>query len=115
MPSRPESAYLGEFEQVVLLAVARLDREAYGMAIRRTIEEQSGRRVSIGAVYVTIQRLLDKWLLTAQAAERNLVPDPRARRFYTLTSEGVRALEASRELQARMWAGIRLKKAGRRT
>src|SRR5687768_3571593 len=104
MRPRVEASYLGEFEQLVLLAVARLAREAYGMAIRREIEAQSGRRVSIGAVYVTIQRLLEKGLLAAQAGERIGGQDPRARRFYSVTRAGVRALEAARELQARMWS-----------
>lgn len=115
MARRDDSSYLGEFEQIVLLAVARLERDAYGMAIRREIEAQTGRRVSIGAVYVTVQRLLDKGLLAAQTGERTIVQDPRARRFYSLTRAGVDALEASRQIQSRMWAGVRLQKAGRRS
>ncbi len=52
--------YLGELEQVVLLAVARLEGEAYGMSIRREIDAQAGRSVAIGAVYATLERLEDK-------------------------------------------------------
>lgn len=52
-------SFIGEFEQVVLLAVARLD-EAYGMTVRREIERQTGRDVSIGSVYITLDRLLAK-------------------------------------------------------
>ena len=50
--------YLGEFEQVVLLAVARLEDEAYGMRVREEIEVRAGRRATIGAVYATLERLV---------------------------------------------------------
>ena len=53
------SGYLGELEQIVMLAVARLEGEAYGMRIRREIEERTGRGVAIGAVYSTLERLTD--------------------------------------------------------
>jgi PadR family transcriptional regulator PadR len=110
-----DSDFLGEFEQVVLLAVARLEGEAYGMSIRREIEGRSGRGVSIGAVYATIERLLSKgYLETLRPADRSADADGRARRFYGLTRDGANALETSRALQARMWDGVRLQKAGRR-
>lgn len=107
--------FLGEFEQLVLLAVVRLEGEAYGMAIRREIESRSGRSVSIGAVYATMERLLGKGYLQAKAADRSAVTDGRARRFYALTQSGIAALETSRALQARMWDGVRLQKAGKRS
>lgn len=115
MPRISDDDYLGEFEQIVLLAVARLEREGYGMAIRREIEARSGRDVSIGAVYATIERLLDKGYLQATAAAPAERTDARARRFYQLTRAGVTALETSRDVQARMWAGVRLQKAGRKS
>ena len=95
--------YLGEFEQVVLLAVARLGQEAYGMRIRREIEERTGRAVSIGAVYATLERLADKGCLRGRAGDEG-----RARRFFTVTDTGIDALETSREIHTRMWAGLRL-------
>jgi len=102
-------AYLGEFEQVVLLAVARLGAEAYGMKLRAEIAARAGRNASIGAVYATLDRLVDKGYLRAK--DENAAG--RARRFFTLTSVGIKALEAARELQTRMWAGIDLRKARR--
>ena len=54
--------YLGEFEQVVLLAVARLKDEAYGMRVREEIESRAGRRATIGAVYATLERVVSKGL-----------------------------------------------------
>jgi PadR family transcriptional regulator PadR len=110
-----DSDFLGEFEQMVMLAIARLEGEAYGMAIRREIEERSGRDVSIGAVYATIERLLGKdYLDVVTPSGRPADADGRARRFYALTRAGIGALETSRSLQARMWEGVRFQKAGKR-
>jgi DNA-binding PadR family transcriptional regulator len=101
--------YLGEFEQVVLLAVARLADEAYGMRIRAEIEQRAGRKTSIGAVYATLERLVTKGYAretdVAGGSERSGL----ARRFYALTADGRAALEDARQLQARMWAGLKLK------
>jgi DNA-binding PadR family transcriptional regulator len=97
-------AYLGEFEQIVLLAVARLKDDAYGMGLRAAIVERTGRVVTIGAMYATLDRLVAKGYLRS----RDDAPDGRPRRFFALTAEGVEALEAARDLQQRMWAGVRL-------
>jgi len=102
--------YLGEFEQVVLLAVAHLEGEAYGMRIRREIEVRSGRHVSIGAVYATLDRLADKGHLRARDGETTPDRDGRARRFFVLSPAGAEALHAARELQTRMWAGLKLQR-----
>ena len=102
-------SYLGEFEQVVLLAVARLKAEAYGMGVRAEIVERTGREVTIGAMYATLDRLVSKGYLSA----RDESQEGRPRRFFAITSTGVQALEAARELQTRMWAGVRLPKGGR--
>jgi DNA-binding PadR family transcriptional regulator len=106
-------AYLGEFEQVVLLAVLRLEDDAYGTSIRREIEARSGRQVTIGATYVTLDRLVAKGYLRAHDGAPTAERSGRAKRFFALTPSGVRALEAARELQSRMWAGIRLRRAGK--
>ena len=103
--------YLGEFEQVVLLAVVRLGEDAYGARIRREIEERSGRPVTIGAAYVTLDRLVEKGYLRAREADGSEERGGRAKRFFSVTAAGIAALEATRELQTRMWAGIRLRKA----
>lgn len=103
--------YLGEFEQIVLLAVARLDADGYGMRIRREIEERTGRNVSIGGVYATLDRLEAKGLI----ASRDESSTGRARRFFSLTKAAIASLEASRLMQARMWDGLQLKRAGRRS
>lgn len=102
--------YLGEFEQVVLLAVARLGSDAYGMRLRAEIGERFGRASSLGAVYATLDRLVAKGYLIQRDEETS----GRARRFFKLTPGGSDALETTRALHQRMWAGVRLSKAGRR-
>lgn len=103
-------SYLGEFEQVVLLAVARLKGDAYGMSLRAEIVERTGREVAIGAMYATLDRLVAKGYLRS----RDDAPDGRPRRFVALTTSGVEALESARDLQQKMWAGVRLPKGGPR-
>jgi PadR family transcriptional regulator PadR len=100
-------SYLGEFEQVVLLAVAHLGDEASGPGLRAEISERAGRTVSIGAIYATLDRLTSKGYLRARDEGAGV----RVRRFFTLTAAGAEALEAAREMQARMWRGIDLRKA----
>jgi PadR family transcriptional regulator, regulatory protein PadR len=104
-------SYLGEFEQIALLAVARLKDEAYGMAVRSAIAERTGRAVTIGAMYATLDRLAAKGFLRA----RDEAAEGRPRRFFALTAAGVDALETARDLQQRMWAGLRLPRVGRRS
>lgn len=103
--------YLGEFEQLVLLALARLDGDSYGMEIRREIEATARRHVAIGAVYATLERLEGKGLVRA----RHQQTGGRAKRFFAMSAPGVAALEQSREIQTRMWRGLELKRAGRRS
>ena len=68
----PKGQHLAEFEQYVLLSLVRLDEGAYGAAIRRDIEENTGRPVSIGAVYATLGRLADKGLVESWASRSRL-------------------------------------------
>lgn len=105
---------MGEFEQLVLLAIGRLD-EAYGMTVRREIEARTGRAVAIGSVYITLDRLLAKGFVVEDAAPAEPRRGGRGRRMFRLTSEGIQALEASRMAQAAMWKGLVLKPSrGRR-
>jgi DNA-binding PadR family transcriptional regulator len=96
--------HLGEFEQIVMLAIGRLKDDAYGMRIRREIAERTGRNPSLGAVYATLDRLTDKGVVHL----RRDASAGRAQWFFTLTPEGVTALERAREIQNKMWAGLRL-------
>lgn len=100
--------FLGEFEQVVLLAVARLGEEGYGVTVRREIEERTGREVSVGAVYATLDRLESKGLLRSWEGEPTPVRGGRARRHFAVEPVGVRALRETRSMMASLWDGVEL-------
>ena len=99
---------LGEFEQVVLLAVAQLEGEGYGVTIRQEIEERAQREVSIGAVYATLSRLEDKGMLSSWEGDPEPRRGGRARRLYRLEPTGERTLRAARGMMDRMWEGLDL-------
>jgi len=96
--------YLGEFELVVLLALARLRGPAYGAEIHREILDTTGRDVSIPAVYVTLKRMERKGLVAAEAMEP--AGGGRATRNYRLLPAGAEALARSRALLERLWDGL---------
>lgn len=100
--------FLGAFEQLVLLAVARLGEEGYGMAVRQEIERRTGRSVTIGAVYATLERLEDKGYLRSWEGETTPQRGGRAKRHFRLRRAGARALQASRRQVERMWKGLDL-------
>jgi PadR family transcriptional regulator, regulatory protein PadR len=83
---------LGDFEQLVLLGVLRLEEDAYGAAIRQEIHERSGRDVSINAVYTTLDRLESKGLLRSWVGEPTAQRGGRRRKFYALRPAGIAAL-----------------------
>ena len=99
-------AYLGEFEQLLLLAVLRLGSDAYGLDIARELEARAGRPVSRGALYTSFDRLEDKGLLRWKAAAGTPARNGLPRRLYSVTPAGMSALRASRETLRRMWRGI---------
>ena len=98
----PKGDYLGEFELYVMLAVLRLKGRAYGVTIRKEIEERAGRSVSIGAVYATLGRLAEKELVEFEVSSPLPVQGGRARKFVNLTSRGLLALEHSTSMLQRM-------------
>lgn len=102
-PARDEGP-LGTFEEQVLLAVLRTAPDAYGMTVRREIEEVTGRALAVGAVYATLDRLEAKGLLACRRAEVEGV----SRRIFALTSGGARALADSRAMRERLWRGVDL-------
>lgn len=96
--------YLGEFEQVVLLALARLPESAYGAEIHEEILETTGRDVSIPAVYVTLKRMEQKGLVASEIEEPP--GGGRATRNYRVLPAGEEALEQSRVMLERLWEGL---------
>jgi DNA-binding PadR family transcriptional regulator len=83
---------LGDFEQLVLMGVLRLDTEAYGAAIRQEIQARCGRDVSINAVYTTLDRLERKGFLRSWTGEPTAQRGGRRRKFYALRPGGLAAL-----------------------
>ncbi|MDX1393521.1 MAG: PadR family transcriptional regulator [Gemmatimonadota bacterium] len=98
----PKGRYLGEFELYVLLAIEYLGDDAYGVTIRRRIEERTGRSVSIGSVYATGRRLVDKGLLSTEISAPRPVRGGRARKIFSLTRSGTAALRHSTNMLSRM-------------
>ncbi|MEX2271965.1 MAG: helix-turn-helix transcriptional regulator [Vicinamibacterales bacterium] len=107
MPAAPLT--LGEFETLLLLAILRLTeqgREPYGSAIRDEIEKRTARRVPRGSIYVTLDRLEDKGLLTSREGGASAIRGNRPRRLFTVTPAGVRAVKASVSAVIRMQRGL---------
>lgn len=100
------SESLGEFEQLVLLAIIQLEDDAYGMTIRRQIEERTGRGVAVGALYTALERLERKGYVTSALSDPTPQRGGRAKRVFHLSKAGEAALRRSRDLLNRMWAGV---------
>lgn len=99
---------MGEFEQLVLLAILRLDNEAYGMEIREEIERRTGRDVSYGAVYTALDRLSKKAWVAHELGEPVPERGGRARKYFRVEPEGRAALRATRAALTVMWEGVGL-------
>jgi PadR family transcriptional regulator PadR len=101
-----KGTYLGEFEEIVLLAVGILKDEAYGVSIRKEIEAQNERPVNIGAVHTALHRLEAKGFLKSRFGEATEVRGGKRKRLFILTAAGLRALREAQALRAQMWARI---------
>ncbi len=98
--------FIGEFEQVVLLAALQLKDGAHAPAISRKLEEDAGRPVSRGALYSTLDRLERKRLLEWQIEASSSDGGGQPKRRFTVTEEGLAALRASREMLLALWEGL---------
>ena len=105
--------FLAEFELYVMLAVARLGDNAYGVTIRREIEKRTGRPVSVGALYATLSRLGDKGLVRFTISEPEPVPGGRSRKHCDLTPTGRTALRHSTRMLGRMMDGLEIAEGGK--
>jgi DNA-binding PadR family transcriptional regulator len=99
--------YLGEFELYVLLALVHLGDQAYGITIRQEIERRTGRDAAIGAVYATLSRLEEKGLVRHELSRPLPVQGGRARKYFTLSPDGERALSHAATMMNRMMQGWR--------
>jgi len=97
---------LGEFEQLVLLALARQGEQAYGVPIAAEIAQRTGRDVSLGAVYKTLERLEVKGLVASTLGAPTAERGGRRKKYYRLNAHGQRALRQSLGALRRMTDGL---------
>ena len=98
---------IGSLEHIILLALARLDGGAHGMIVRREIEERTGRNISIGAVYATLERLEAKGYVSSFTGEPTPERGGRAKRLFRVEAAGNRALQVSEQTIRRMAIGLK--------
>lgn len=95
--------YIGEFEELVLLTIASLGEEAYGVSIKEDIEKRADRSISIGALHSTITRLEEKGLIKSWLGEPTEERGGRRKRFFELTRSGKEALHEIKSLRDALW------------
>ncbi|OEK04973.1 PadR family transcriptional regulator [Roseivirga misakiensis] len=97
---------LGEFEEVVMLAVGILCESAYGVSIKTEIEKRTGRGVSVGALQSALKRLEEKGFLRSREGEGTAERAGRPKKYFSITMEGKKALETARDMRNNMWNDI---------
>lgn len=100
--------YLGEFEHIVVLAVLRLKDRAYGVTVRQEIQLRTGREVSIGAVYATLERLQAKGYVQSFQGDPTPERGGRSKRFFLITAQGVAAVNRTHNALQSMSEGLDL-------
>lgn len=95
--------HLGEFEELVLLAIQGLGAEAYGASVQLLLERETTRAVSLGAVYAALDRLEMKGLLRSEMTAGVPVRGGRGKRVFSLTAAGLRTLRSLRQLRDRLY------------
>ncbi|MCE2936838.1 MAG: PadR family transcriptional regulator [Bacteroidota bacterium] len=95
--------YIGEFEELVLLTIASLGEDAYGVSIQENIEKISNRSISIGALHSTITRLEEKGLIKSWLGEPTQERGGRRKRFFEITHQGKLSLHHVKDLRDALW------------
>lgn len=99
---------LGEFEQIVLLSILRLEDTAYGVSIRSEIAERTGRQVAPGALYTTLERLEEKGLVASRMGDPTPERGGRAKRYYRVRASGIRAVKRAQTAYQSLLEGLEL-------
>jgi PadR family transcriptional regulator PadR len=99
---------LGEFEQVVLLAILRLSADAYGVTIRNEIKKCTGREAAPGALYTTLDRLEAKGLVRSQTRDPTPERGGRAKRYFSVSASGLKAVTHAQSSYQRLLEGLEL-------
>ena len=100
--------YLGEFEELVLLTIANMGAEAYGLAILRDINERANRNLSLGAMHSTLTRLEEKGYITSHLGEPTNERGGRRKRYFELTASAISALNEMKSLRDELWSGSKV-------
>ena len=103
---KTEPHYLGEFEQLVLLAILQCGEEAYTVPIRAVLTNRSRRRVARGALYTSLERLENKGLVRSALGESLAIRGGRPRRYFAVTPAGLEALRSARATLANLSSGL---------
>jgi DNA-binding PadR family transcriptional regulator len=101
-----ERSFLGELEQMMLMAVLQLKDDAYGLAIQRELKERGDRKVSPGALYATLDRLEGKGMVTSSFSDPEPGRGGKPRRYLTVTPKGIEALQKARSAWHRLAEGL---------
>jgi DNA-binding PadR family transcriptional regulator len=104
--SAPDTRALGEFEQLVLLAILHRGEEAYGVPIVEEIERRTGREVTRTAVYVALTRLEKRGLVSSRMGDPTPERGGKAKRYFRVEPEAIEKIKASKEALVQMWKGI---------
>ena len=99
--------YLGNFELMVMLVLVRLGEKAYGVPIAHEIEAKSGREVSLGSIYATLDRLETKGLVCSQVGEPTPERGGRAKKYFSVTAKGMREVRETQRVLKQLWQGLR--------
>ena len=102
----PRGDFVGSLEYIVLLALIHLGEDAYGLSVRREIEARTGRDISIGAVYSTLERLQAKGYVSSRTGDATPERGGRAKRHFRIEAAGEQALRASVTAIRQMSAGL---------
>ena len=100
--------HLGEFEEVVLLTVAILNGEAYGVAIIDEMEKRLDRKVSIGALQTVLRRLEKKGLLSSAFGEATKIRGGKRKRYFTVTQQGIKIINNTKDQRLSLWKAVEL-------
>ncbi|GGM96548.1 hypothetical protein GCM10010967_32780 [Dyadobacter beijingensis] len=98
--------FLGEFEELVLLTVAVLEEEAYGVSVAQELEKKTGRSVGFSTVHTTLQRLEEKGYLSSQMGGATAERGGRRKRFFAVTTFGRKALREAKQVREELWNAL---------
>lgn len=98
--------FLGEFEELVLLTVAVLEEDAYGVSVTQALEDKTGRTVGFSTVHSTLQRLEEKGYVSSRMGGATAERGGRRKRFFTVTAFGRKALREVKQVREDLWSAL---------